>query len=117
MLGLVEIAIRKWFPHNERLYTPAKKRPFEIVISQNTAKDNLPLLFGERRTLTLIPWECLEGIPDFLKGKDWVAIGTKYDVEDDPMTLGFGYGVYFLKKVRRKIPKKANLALLDFRTV
>jgi small-conductance mechanosensitive channel len=76
-VGPIETAIRKRFTHSERLYTPAKKRPFEIVVKQDAPNDKLLLLLGRKRTPTSIRWEYLEGIPDFLKGKDWVRIGGR----------------------------------------
>lgn len=87
ILGPIETAIRKRFTHSERLYTPAKKRPFEIVVKQDVPNDELFLLLGGKRTPTSIRWECLEGIPDFLKGKDWVRIGGVFDTRGDPTTL------------------------------
>lgn len=37
------------------------------------------LLLGAKKTPTRISWECLEGIPGYLAGRGWVAIGGAYD--------------------------------------
>jgi hypothetical protein len=36
------------------------------------------LLLGETEAQTPLPWSALEEIPDYLRGRDWVRIGSVY---------------------------------------
>lgn len=43
--------------------------------------DGLVLLLGEKEAWTPLPWRALEGVPDFLRGRDWVPISSVYSTE------------------------------------
>jgi hypothetical protein len=61
------------------------------------APDSLILLFGPKKTRTPISWACLEGIPDHLRGRQWVRIGANRDVQGDQDALD-GYLKGFIKR-------------------
>lgn len=66
------------------LRTPSQGKEFKIGDISNT---NITLVLGEKGTKTLIPSKCWNGIPSFLKGKDWVEIGAVHSVISKPGTL------------------------------
>ncbi|MDD5701028.1 MAG: hypothetical protein PHU23_03165 [Dehalococcoidales bacterium] len=86
MTVTAESAIRSKIFQGQILQTPdlLKSAPFEVGVIDSVG---IVLLFGLKRTETLIPWRCLEGIPSFLRGKDWVEIGTIFDVKAKSDTL------------------------------
>jgi len=86
MPGPVETAIRSKISPGQLLKTLdiQKSAPFEVK-SMNT--EAIILLFGKKKTPTKISWQCLEGIPAFLKGKGWVEVGTVYYTRANPGTL------------------------------
>jgi hypothetical protein len=45
------------------------------------------LLFGAKKTPTPISWSCLEGVPGFLRGRDWVKSGGVHSVNTEAGTL------------------------------
>ncbi|MEU4160824.1 hypothetical protein [Actinoplanes sp. NPDC026670] len=90
----VEAAIRKQLTPGTRLPTPTGRSTFEI--SEMTA-DSLILLFGPKKTRTPISWACLEGIPDYLRGRQWIRIGANRDVQGDQDALD-GYLKGFIKR-------------------
>ena len=49
--------------------------------------DGMVLLLGARRTVTLLRWDCLEGITGYLQGRSWIRIGANRDVNGHPGTL------------------------------
>ena len=67
----------------DKLGTPVQNKEFII---EHISGDQVILLIGNRRK-TSIPAECLNGIPNFLKGKDWVEIGAIHDYACKPGTL------------------------------
>lgn len=69
---------------DEVFTTPVRHSTFRVI---DASEDGLTLLLGnERKTPTQIPAECLNGIPDYLEGKDWIEIGATHD-EAKPGTL------------------------------
>jgi hypothetical protein len=83
-VGTVEMAVRAAISEGMVLQTPARSAPFVVdLIDEN----GIVLLFGEKRTPTRVTWECLEGIPFLLRGRGWLSIGTRFDVEADVGTL------------------------------
>ena len=69
----VEAAIRTSVRPREVLPTPTGTATF--VVDQ-LAPEGLSLLFGPKQTRTLLPWNCLEGIPAYLRGRGWVPVGA-----------------------------------------
>ena len=95
-MGPVEKAIRQNVTQGDVLHTPdkAKAAPFQIEGLDNEC---IVFLIGRKKTRTPIPWGCLEGIPNFLRGKDWIPIGTVYDTHIDAGTLD-GYLKQYIKR-------------------
>lgn len=93
-MGPVESAIRKNLRSSDRLGTPATGAPFEIA--QIDSK-GIVLLLGKQAAWTPIRWTCLEGIPEFLRGRGWTKIGSVYDTSADPTTLD-GYMKHCIKR-------------------
>lgn len=65
------------------LVTPVQSKRF---IVEHISEAEVILLIGEGWRTT-IPAKCLNGIPNFLKGKDWVEIGAIHDYASKPGTL------------------------------
>ena len=94
MTGQVEAAIREHLAPEIQLPTPTERATFEIG---EMTPDALILLFGPKKTQTAISWACLEGIPDYLRGRQWVRIGANRDVQGDQDALD-GYLKGFIKR-------------------
>jgi hypothetical protein len=45
------------------------------------------LLLGEKQAWTPLAWQALEQVPDFLRGRGWVLIGSVYSTEGTPGSL------------------------------
>jgi hypothetical protein len=82
-MGPVEKAIRNLVSAGDVLSTPTG-RPFTVAGLGNKGP---ALLFGPKKTSTVIPWDALEGVPDFLGPEVWSVIGTVFAQEADPTTL------------------------------
>lgn len=80
----VESAIRASLHPPADLRTPAQGARFTF---QEMNTDGIVLLLGAKRAHTALDWECLEGIPDYLRGKGWMKIGTKFEVNGEAHTL------------------------------
>src|SRR5690242_19099992 len=76
----VEAAIRSSVRPGEVLPTPTGTAAF--VVDQLDA-EGLSLLFGPKKTRTLLSWRCLEGVPGYLRGRGWVLVGAHRDVNSD----------------------------------
>jgi hypothetical protein len=83
-MGPVERAIKRTFTPPVFLTTLSRSAPF--VLEKFTLQ-GLVLLLGAQQTATPITWECLEGLPDYLRGRGWVRIGSKYEMTADLGTL------------------------------
>lgn len=83
-VGRVQAAATSRLAAGTRLPTPTGRGMF--VVSE--IKDSgIVLLLGAQRARTVIPWRALEGIPEFLRGRGWVMIGSVFDTEADASTL------------------------------
>src|SRR5690348_13899324 len=51
--------------------------------SDQLEAEGLSLLFGPKKTRTLLTWRCLEGVPGYLRGQGWVLVGANRDVNGD----------------------------------
>ena len=72
-MGPVEQAIRARFRTPVTLHTFGRRKPF--VLARIDDKGIL-LLLGEQRNETLLSWDCLEGIIQFLcRHPGWVPAG------------------------------------------
>jgi hypothetical protein len=94
MSGLVQTAIRSSLRPGEVLPTPTGTATFEVC---QLELEGLSLLFGRRKTRTLLTWSCLEGIPAHLHGEDWVPIGANRDVNSK-----YGLDGYLKSWVKRQ---------------
>ena len=45
------------------------------------------LLLGEKQAWTPLPWQALEQVPDLLRGRGWIPIGSMYSTESVPGSL------------------------------
>jgi len=82
--GTVEHAVRQAVVEGQTFHTPARGSEFSVA---RLSPEHLVLLLGKKEAWTPISWKCLEGIPDFLRGRGWVVIGSVYDTYADPDTL------------------------------
>src|SRR5215471_10557240 len=76
----VEAAIRSTVHPHEALLTPTGVATFEV---DQLAAEGLSLLFGPKKTRTVLSWRCLEGIPAYLDGQGWVLVAANRDVNSD----------------------------------
>jgi hypothetical protein len=84
MTGPVEEAVRGAISPGDRLATPSGRGHF--TIARYTA-DGLVLLLGEKEAWTPLPWRALEEVPDFLRGRGWVLIGSIYSADSPQGSL------------------------------
>lgn len=84
MSGPVEGAIRAGIRSGATLRTLARAVPFVV---QELDDRRIVLLLGATRAWTPVSWQCLEGIPEFLRNRGWVVVGGMHSVEADPGTL------------------------------
>jgi hypothetical protein len=55
------------------------------------------LLLGTKEAWTPLSWQVMEGIPDFLRGRGWVAVGSLHSTESQLCSLD-EYMKSFLKR-------------------
>jgi len=94
MTGRVESAIRESVSPGELLATPTGRGQFKVA--RYTA-EGLVLLLGEKEAWTPLPWQAMEGVPDFLRGRGWVAIGSLYSTDSPPGSMD-AYMKSYLKR-------------------
>jgi len=61
------------------MYTPVKKKDFRVEAVEN---DKVVFRVGEKGNHIKVPRHCWDGIPNFLRGKGWVEIGSKHEVAE-----------------------------------
>ena len=83
-MGPVERVVRAAYQPPVRLVTAARGAPFVLKAIR---RDGLVILLGRQEAHTPITWECLEGVPNFLRGRGWVRIGSRFETDADPGTL------------------------------
>lgn len=84
MAGRVESAIRGSVSPGELLSTPTGRGQFKIA---RYTSGGLVLLLGAKEAWTPLPWQAMEGIPNFLRGRGWVAIGGLYSTDSQPGSM------------------------------
>lgn len=84
MTGRVEVAVRDSVSPGDRLATPSGRGQFTVA---RYTSDGLVLLLGEKEAWTPLPWQALEQVPDLLRGRGWVLIGTAYSTGSVPGSL------------------------------
>jgi hypothetical protein len=84
MAERVERAVRAAITPGDVLATPSGRGQFTIA---RYTTDSLVLLLGQKETWTPLPWHALEETPDFLRGRDWVLIGSLYSTDSHQGSL------------------------------
>jgi hypothetical protein len=84
MAGRVEAAITAAVKPGEPLMTPTGRGRFSVA--QYTS-EGLVLLLGQQKAWTFLPWRAVEEVPDVLRGRSWVPIGTTYSIDAVEGTL------------------------------
>jgi hypothetical protein len=92
--GLVENAIRESVSPGEPLPTPTGRGRFKV---ERYTPEGLVLLLGTKEAWTPLPWRAMGGVPDFLRGRGWVVIGSVYSTDSQPGSLD-EYLKLFLKR-------------------
>lgn len=82
--GRVEDAVRAAVCPGDVLGTPSARGRFSVA---RFTSDGLVLLLGEKEAWTPLPWRALEGVPDFLRGRGWVLIGSVYSIDSQAGSL------------------------------
>jgi hypothetical protein len=82
--GQVEAAVRRAVSPRDQLATPSGRGQFTVA---RYTPDGLVLLLGEKKAWTPLPWRALEQVPDFLRGRGWVLIGSVYSVDSQQGSL------------------------------
>lgn len=84
MTGRIESAIRRSVSPGELLATPTGRGQFKVA---HYTTEGLVLLLGAKEAWTPLPWQAMEGVPNFLRGRDWVAIGGLYSTDSQPGSM------------------------------
>ncbi len=112
----------------DKLVTPVRSKEF---IVEHISETEVMLIIGEgwRNTISA---KCLNGIPNFLKDKDWVEIRATHSNESKPGTLEAYLNYYKLERkgisnyvasileyaeivdIDRKLPSKVRLSKNKF---
>lgn len=66
------------------LLTPSGKGRFTVA---RYTSDGLVLLLGEKEAWTPLPWRALEELPDYLRGRGWILIGSVYSADSQVGSL------------------------------
>ena len=82
--GKVEDAVRAAIIPGDVLATPSGRGRFTAA---SFTADAFVLLLGEQKARTPLRWRALEEIPDFLRGRDWVLIGSVYSIDSPQGSL------------------------------
>jgi hypothetical protein len=94
VIGRVESAVRGSVSPAELLATPTGRGRFKVA---RYTTEGLVLLLGTKEAWTPLPWRALKQVPDFLRGRGWVAIGSLYSTDSQPGSLD-EYLKSFLKR-------------------
>jgi hypothetical protein len=84
MAGRVEVAVREAVSPGDRMSTPSGRGQFSVA---RYTGDGLVLFLGEKEAWTPLPWQALEQVPDLLRGRGWVLIGSVYSTGSVPGSL------------------------------
>jgi hypothetical protein len=92
--GPAQQAIQASIRSGTHLSTPSRGSPFSVG---RIDERGVVLLFGAKEFPTPFTWASLEGVIEFLRGKEWVEIGGTYDVAGRTETLD-GYLKGYMKR-------------------
>jgi hypothetical protein len=113
MTGRVESAVRRSVSPGELLATPTGRGGFTIA---RYTSEGLVLLLGTKEAWTPLPWRAIEGVPDFLRGRGWVVIGSLYATDSQPGSLD-EYLKSFLKRATAGwvavVLERAGILMID----
>jgi hypothetical protein len=84
MAGAVESAIRATLKPGHALETLGRNATASVG---SFDADSVTLLMGYKRVKTPVTWACLEAIPMFLVGRDWVQLTGPFDPAASSGTL------------------------------
>jgi hypothetical protein len=111
--GRVENAVRGSVAPGELLATPTGRGRFKVA---RYTSEGLVLLLGAKEAWTPLPWQAVEGVPDFLRGRGWVAVGSLYSTDSQPGSLD-EYLKSFLKRATAGwvavVLERAGVLVLD----
>ena len=82
--GRVEQAVRAAVVPGQPLQTPTGRGTFSVA---RYTTEGLVLLLGAKQAWTPLPWAAVEEIPEFLRGRAWVRIGSTYSTDAIEGTL------------------------------
>ena len=80
--GLIPVAEADHHGRGRGEVLPTPTGTASFVVDQLDA-EGLSLLFGPKKTRTLLTWRCLEEVPGYLRGQGWVLVGANRDVNGD----------------------------------
>jgi hypothetical protein len=84
-MGPVERAIRGTFSAPQTLETLARRRPFTLSAID---AQGIVLSLGDTGSAARVSWECLEGVPAFLRDHPgWLRAGGRHVATGEPGTL------------------------------
>ena len=81
---IVEAAVRHAVRAGDVLPTPTGRGQFTVA---ELRPDGFVLLLGPKEARTALPWASVETVPNLLRGRGWVPLGSTYDVDGTPGTL------------------------------
>ena len=105
MAGPVEAAIRDKLRSGVTLWLLARGKPF--VLQYDSA--GLVLLQGESGARIRVTWNCLEGVPAFMRGNGWLSLGGSRSAAGDPGTLD----EYFKRHIKRDVARWVGRVLSE----
>ena len=94
MARRVEDAVRATVSPDDLLATPSGRGHFRV---ERYTPDQLILLLGEDEWRTPLPWQALEDLPGFLRGRGWVVIGSVYSSDSKAGSLD-----QYMKRFQRR---------------
>jgi hypothetical protein len=103
MSGPVQAAVRSSVRPGEVLPTPTGTTTFGVG---QLRAEGLSLLFGPSQTRTWFSWYCLEGIPAYLDGQEWIPIGANRDVNGN-----YGLDGYLKRCIKRQTANYVAIVL------
>jgi hypothetical protein len=84
MTGRVDGVIRASVSPGELLAMPTGRGHFTVA---RYTSEGLALLLGKKEAWTPLPWRAMDGVPEFLRGRGWVAVGGVYSTDGVPGSL------------------------------
>lgn len=99
----VQEAIQSSVRPGDVLLTPTGAATFVV---DRLDGEGMSLLFGPKMTRTLLTWRCLEGVPEYLRGRGWVLVAANRDVNS-----ATGLDGYFKRWIKRQVANYVAVVL------